>query len=186
MPSPIAHVAVGLAVGLIAEKLVNKRESESSLQGGSPFLALKNGYVFVAVVASMLPDLDGFVGLALSDFGRYHNNLSHSFAFGLFASLLATFVIARFVSAAKLYVFGLIFLCYSLHILMDAASVTRGVMLLWPLNENRFGLPWPLFYGVRWSEGFASWHHLISLLNELIFAAVLLGFVKRFLKKRAN
>ena len=47
-------------------------------------------------------------------------------------------------------------------------------MLFWPLSSHRFSSPLLLFYGVRWSDGLFSIHHLSTVLNELLFALVLL------------
>jgi len=176
MPSPIAHIAAGVAVGLIVHKVVSKsitvKPSYDKALGYYPLILL-------AVIGSVLPDVDGVVGLLAGDFGKYHNNLSHSFVFGLLVSTVLTLVLSAWKQLPKKLIFISLFAAYSLHIIMDAAAVTRGVMLLWPFTEQRFATPIPLFYGVRWSEGLFAWQHLITIVTEIIFGALFILLVKR-------
>jgi hypothetical protein len=61
---------------------------------------------------------------------------------------------------------------------MDAATVSRGVMALWPLTETRFLAPVTIFYGLHWSDGWISIRHLWTLLTELLFAGLLFGLLR--------
>ena len=45
--------------------------------------------------------------------------------------------------------------------------------MLWPFSSERIGLPWPLFFGVRHSQPYALHLHLVTLVTELLFAAVI-------------
>jgi hypothetical protein len=81
------------------------------------------------------------------------------------------------------YWFGLVLLCYQLHIVLDFFTVGRGVMLFWPLSVVRFSSPIKLFYGLHWSEGFISIQHIWTLLNELGFT-VLLVWAVHYLERK--
>ena len=60
---------------------------------------------------------------------------------------------------------------------MDFLTVTRGSMLLWPFSSERVSPPVHLFYGLGWSHGVASELHLVTLVTELAFVAILAAFV---------
>jgi len=172
MPSPIAHIAVGVAIGVVAKRKVDRSHPE---QSGSLFI------LFVALLGAVLPDFDAFVAIALGDFGKYHNNLTHSFLFAFVACVLLTGLLSFFSQLPKRTIFFVLAFACTIHLLMDTASVTRGVMLFWPFTNERFVSPIPLFYGVRWSEGVFVWHHVMTLLTETIFAAVCIWFsMKKF------
>jgi hypothetical protein len=160
MPSPIAHLASGYLAYRIGRHQSPRLEAEAST---SPLLLL------TAALYSLLPDVDSIAGLLLGDFGRYHNNGTHSLLVGLALSLIGAALIAW-----KRQGFALWFLlaasCYGMHVLMDAATPGRGVMALWPLSERRFLLPLPLFYGLHWSDGWFSLRHLWTALTEILFA----------------
>jgi len=91
---------------------------------------------------AVLPDLDvaGFrfgLGYA-SEWG--HRGVSHSLLFALIVSGLVALVWARVRSPG-----AFLFLCGSMasHMLLDMLTDGgQGVMLLWPLDETRWFLPW--------------------------------------------
>jgi inner membrane protein len=120
---------------------------------------------------SLLPDVDSLAGLIAGDFGRYHNNATHSL-------LVAAGVSLGFagIMAWKRQSFGFWFLvavaCYGAHVLMDSATPSRGVMAFWPITGRRFHFPLQLFYGFRWSDGWFSVHHVWTVVTELGFAAL--------------
>lgn len=165
MPSPIAH----LAAGYIIYRMAQQRELQPPVQTPEGRL----GLLLLAGSFSLLPDVDSAIGLLLQDFGRYHNNATHSLLVG---ATIAFSCAALMKWRTKQFGFWFAFFlaCYSLHILMDAATWGRGVMALWPLSEQRFLSPVLLFYGLHWSEGLLSASHLITIATELIFAAVIL------------
>jgi membrane-bound metal-dependent hydrolase YbcI (DUF457 family) len=124
----------------------------------------------------------------MGDFGRYHNNVTHSVFVGLAAALgFGLWLRWRGKPNAKTW-FILALICYQLHILMDAATISRGVMALWPLSSSRYRFPVPLFYGFHWSEGLISVKHLVTLTTELLFATgvALLLYVTGVIKKRRS
>ena len=175
MPSPIAHIAAGVAIGLVAKRSV--RASANTLHPQRLILGL-------AVVGSLLPDLDSIVGVIMGDFGKYHNNLSHSLLFGLIISLLVGVALKAFSELKLHHLFLPVFAGYAVHVLMDSATITRGVMLFWPLTDERYASPYTIFYGVRWSEDWLSPLHLITLVTELVFAAVVVFWAKWFSEQR--
>jgi len=138
-----------------------------------------------AIGLSLLPDMDSIAGILAKDFGRYHNNLTHSFSMGVAASLLvaAGALIVDRKRVAQWAILALI--CYELHVLMDFFTVGRGVMIFWPISLNRWEPPIKLFYGLHWSDGWISHKHFWTLLNELAFAAILIGGT-RWLKRRRS
>lgn len=122
---------------------------------------------------SLLPDLDSAVGLAFGDMGRFHNNLAGSPVFATMVALAvggATAVVQPQVATRASL---LTLVCYMGHVFLDYLTLGRGVMLLWPFSLERFSPPFPLFYGVRWSDGLLSAKHLVTLVTELAFLLIL-------------
>lgn len=165
MPSPIAH----LAAGYIVYRLSRAHEPPPQLKpvGRVP------GLLIAAAGFSLLPDVDSIVGFLASDFGRYHNNLTHSFFVGGAVSLVFAGVMKGWRGA---FTFWFLFMlaCYSLHVLMDSATWSRGVMAFWPFSERRFLFPITIFHGLHWSQGWLSSRHWWTVSTELIFAGALI------------
>jgi inner membrane protein len=178
MPSPIAHTTVGYIIYKIYKPRITFQRFER-------FMPLP--WLFVlATSLSLLPDLDSAAGILFNDFGRYHNNGTHS----LFVGFAIAVVIAGFARwrwrTSFIYWFLLIFLCYQFHIILDFFTVGRGLMLFWPVSSERFASPIYLFYGLHWSDGLFSIRHLWTLLNELVFTFVvvlILHFLQRKVRK---
>ena len=63
---------------------------------------------------------------------------------------------------------------------MDYFTVGRGVLAFWPFTAERFSAPVPLFYGLRWSEGWVSPRHVWTVLTEVPFAAVVVYAATRW------
>lgn len=161
LPSPIVHTTVGY---LIYRSLRNQipypvREKFTILP---PLLIAAVGF-------SQLPDIDSIAGIIFGDFGRFHNNLSHSFLVGFVVSTLFAFVIWLIKRKEFWKWFTVSILGYSLHILMDYFTFGgRGIMLFWPLSQERFEAPLKLFFGVRWSESIYNPIHFITIFSELV------------------
>jgi membrane-bound metal-dependent hydrolase YbcI (DUF457 family) len=149
------------------------------------YLSIIPRLLVISVGLSLLPDVDSIAGFLLGDFGRYHNNGSHS----LFAGLVVALVIGGLVWLRKRSEFGywftLVLLCYHFHLVLDFITFGRGVMLFWPLSTARFVSPAKLFYGLHWSDGVVSIKHVWTLLNESGFA-VLIILAIRFLEHRIS
>jgi membrane-bound metal-dependent hydrolase YbcI (DUF457 family) len=170
VPSPIAHAAAGY--------LIYRGVSRNSAEFRPTLLWLCAGL-------SLLPDIDAAAGLLLGDMGRYHNNMMASPAFALFMSLVVGGIAWRLNGAFRPY-FLLALVCYLTHITMDFFTNGRGIMLLWPLTEERFTPPFSIFYGVHWSDGLYSSRHIWTAVTELgtILVFVLLVVSYRYFWRR--
>ena len=169
MPSPIAHLATGYAIYYLNRSHQPKMQVDSI--GSLPVpLLVTTGF-------SLLPDMDSVAGLVMGNFGRYHNNATHSLVVGLGFALAFAAIMHWREKRGFGYWFMLALLSYELHVLMDSATISRGVMAFWPFTANRYLLPFRLFYGFHWSEGWISISHLWTFLTEGLFAVVLITAV---------
>jgi membrane-bound metal-dependent hydrolase YbcI (DUF457 family) len=166
MPSPIAHLAAGAAVASVFTRNVDDPVARRWIWASALFF-------------SLAPDLDAVPGFFTGNMAFYHNQITHSFFFGLTVCLFATGVFWIFFRRFLdwwIYprIASLAFVSYSLHVVMDAFTLGPGVKLFWPFTDERFSAPVVIFYGVRHSEGFFSSFHLITIGNEL---AIIAGFL---------
>jgi hypothetical protein len=67
---------------------------------------------------------------------------------------------------------------------MDALTAERGVMMFWPLTQNRVASPIKLFFGLQWGLGWFSPWHLWTIFTESLFVIVVIGVVNYFEKRR--
>jgi len=167
MPSPVFHLAAGAATAHVLGK--------TRAPGANSWR-----FRLVCLACSMLPDLDAVPGILLNRMADFHNNISHSPAFGLAACLLLSPVLMRLLPGWRWQpVMALSCGSYLLHVAFDWMTYGRGVMLGWPLTDERFHAPFNVFRGVRWSEGLISPEHLPTLANEvgvmLLLALLYLG-----------
>jgi inner membrane protein len=176
MPSPIAHVAVGY---LIKEAYQRSQQTQPNRSMFRRFAIL-----FVFVTLSLLPDLDAVLGILFGNFGRYHNNASHSLIVGLFVALIIGSVAWWRKRFGFVMWFSFALLCYEMHVIMDFFTVGRGVMLFWPLTSERFISPVLLFYGLHWSDGWISIKHVWTLVSELGFMIFVVGILYLFQNKK--
>lgn len=136
--------------------------------------------------ASLLPDLDAVPGVLTGDLHSFHNQEMHSFAAGLAFALLFAFLFGRRRRVHfSVPVFWITLISHTFHLLMDAVTYGRGLRLFWPIHSGRFPPPVEVFGGLRWSEGIWYAGHWITVIEELAFAAILLGLVGLFRKKYA-
>ena len=166
MPSPIAHGATGYALYRTFGPRLEERD------GPAPWSSRR--VLFIILVLSLLPDLDVIPGLLVGDLHSIHNSLTNSILVGVLVAIAiggVMWIIGRM--AARIW-FLVALISYWLHIAMDYFTSERGVVLLWPISSERFTAPVQLFYGVRYSEGFISIHHLWTVATELAFALALL------------
>lgn len=124
--------------------------------------------LLAALIFSVLPDIDSLVGIIRGNFGRYHNNLTHSFFAGLVVALPFSLLMQKKQRRSFRYWFSLTSFAYSLHVIMDSLTWGRGVMAFWPFKSDRFRIPLRLFYGFHWSDGWWSRRHLWTVLTELL------------------
>jgi hypothetical protein len=177
MPSPIAHLGVGYAIyRLYRHKLPEDR---------SRFWKLPLQLVLVAGL-SMLPDLDVIPAIIFRDMRAYHNNFSHSLIFGIPVALLIAGIFHRIYRSNFWLWFLICFVSYDLHVIMDAMTAERGVMMFWPLTEARFASPIKLFYGLQWGLGWFSIWHLWTIFTESLFSLIVIFAVNFFNRRRSH
>lgn len=169
MPSPIAHVAVGYGVFSAIRP---------SLLAADPQSRRLLGRVFVfVIICSLLPDIDVIPGLLLGDLRGIHNGVTNSLLVGLTFALFVGGV-ARILGSKRYRLwFAIALFSYELHVVADYFTAERGIMALWPITSKRFVAPIMLFYGVHYTEGLISIDHLWTIISELLFAGILVGFV---------
>jgi len=176
MPSPIIHTTVGYVIYRIFKP--------ATPEEGSRLARSLRPLLLAAVGLSLLPDVDTLVGILTGDMGRFHNNATHSLVFGLAIALGVGSVawLRQRSGFLRWFVVGL--LSYELHVIMDFATVGRGVMALWPFSLDRYESPVKLFYGLHWSDGLLSARHAWTLVTELGFVALVAGVVRALPKLR--
>jgi inner membrane protein len=83
--------------------------------------------------------------------------------------------------------FSLTFGLYALHLVMDFFTAGgNGIPVLWPVSQQFFKSPWPLFPAVHHSLGL--WHnaHWVFISIELLYALFLLGAMRSLTKRPSN
>ncbi len=172
MPSPYAHTVAGVI--LATPWLQNKQ------------IALKHKEDIATILGfSLAPDLDVIPGFITNDLPSYHNQFSHSILFGISICLIyAGFRLL--LPAPKSFMRTAIIAAsaYGLHLLMDLFTYGRGLKLFWPITNQRFHPPFLLFYGVRHSEGWFSYHHWITIATESLTMLPLLAVAWLFARQR--
>jgi membrane-bound metal-dependent hydrolase YbcI (DUF457 family) len=175
MPSPIAHLGVGYAIYRhYKEKLPQDRRS---------FWKLPLQLILVTGL-SMLPDLDVIPAVIFRDMRAYHNNISHSLFVGIPVALLIAGIFQRIYRSNFWLWFLICLISYDLHVVMDALTADRGVMMFWPLTQDRFAAPIKLFYGLQWGLGWFSPWHLWTIFTESVFVGIVLIAMNYFDKRR--
>jgi membrane-bound metal-dependent hydrolase YbcI (DUF457 family) len=140
--------------------------------------------MIVVAGLSMLPDLDVIPAVLLRDMHRYHNSFSHSLLFGVPIALLISGVFSR-VYRSNIWLWFLIcLLSYDLHVIMDALTAERGVMMFWPLTDARYVSPVRIFYGLQWGLGWFSPWHLWTIFTESLFGLIVILTVNYFDRQR--
>ena len=169
MPSPIAHIAAGYAIYILSRSRQPPMKDEKIGSLPTPLL--------VTAGFSLLPDVDSVAGFLMGDFGRFHNNATHSLVMGLGFALIFAAMMQWRERKGFFYWLMLALLSYEAHVLMDSATISRGVMAFWPFTVNRYLLPFTLFYGLHWSDGWFSIRHIWTFLTESTFAAILITII---------
>lgn len=169
MSSPIVHATAGYAVYSIFRHRLPER-----IVFGIPTRFIWSG---IAIAISLLPDLDVIAAWTLGSMEKFHNNLTHSL---LVWTLLPLFIapVLKTITGISFrlgFLFTLVS-CY-LHVMIDFLTYGRGVMLFWPVTAQRFHAPLLLFRGVPWSDRLTSPNYLQMLLEDCLFAAIVLAAV---------
>lgn len=132
----------------------------------------------------MLPDLDVIPAIIFKDMQGYHNNFSHSLLVGIPVALVIAGVFHLIYRSNFWLWFVICLISYDVHVLMDALTAERGVMMFWPLTQARFASPVKIFYGLQWGLGWFSVWHLWTLFTESLFALVVLVVMNYFDRRR--
>ena len=175
MPSPIAHLGAGYAIYRYYRRKLP--ENGRSLQR----LPLQ---MFLTMGLSLLPDVDIVAAIIFRDMGKYHNNFSHSLLLGIPVAILTAAFLRQIYHSDFWLWFLICLISYDIHIVMDALTAERGVMLFWPLSQNRFASPIRIFYGLQWGLGWFSIWHLWTIFTESVFVLVLVIVMNRFDKRK--
>lgn len=175
MPSPIAHLGAGYAI--------YRYYKHKLPQDPRRFWRLPLQLVMIAGL-SMLPDLDIIPAIIFGDMKAYHNNFSHSLLLAIPGAILVAGVFHRIYRSNFWLWFLICLISYDLHVIMDVLTAERGVMMFWPLSQNRVVSPIRIFYGLQWGLGWFSIWHLWTLFTESLFVIVVIGTVNYFEKRR--
>jgi membrane-bound metal-dependent hydrolase YbcI (DUF457 family) len=179
MPSPIVHITSGYIVYRVLHRKLEGKKTESH--------RINISHLLIIVGFAILPDLDAILGIILGDFGKYHNNGTHSLITGALVALGCYAILSVKRHLAKNFWFWAILFSYESHVILDMLTFGRGVMLFWPIMQERFLSPYLLFVGLHWSEGLFSTLHLWTILTEgLVVIGVLLLYHLVIMKKQIN
>jgi len=137
MTTPMGHCLAGYAV----HGLFNPSERR------------KRGHLAVlCVFAAVFPDLDVVPGIVMGQPVLFHQGVTHSMGFAIIVSTTVAFL-PRVRETAFRLVFTLCFLAYVSHLVLDFfgpdARAPYGIPLFWPLSDEYFISPVPIFLGVR-------------------------------------
>lgn len=198
MPSPIAHISVGYVISMfMARHIASARlaaiepfrplmDSIARMRAGpAPVLqdmplTTRLGIFVLCCFLSLIPDFDAVPAVFRGNLAVYHNFYSHSVFVLLGVSLVVAYLVKIGFSQTYRYAFVLTFGSCLIHILMDLMCHGRGQLTFWPVSYERYKLPFTLFYGLRWSEGWVSFSHLITACQELAFGVLLIFIMQRF------
>lgn len=175
MPSPIAHLGVGYAI--------YRHYKDKLPQDKHRFWKFPLQLILVTGL-SMLPDLDVIPAVIFRDMRAYHNNISHSLFVGIPVALLIAGIFQRIYRSSFWLWFLICLISYDLHVVMDALTADRGVMMFYPLTEARFASPVKLFYGLQWGLGWLSPWHLWTIFTESVFVGIVLVAMNYFDRRR--
>lgn len=166
MPSPLAHGSLLLLAW-----------PPASRARGAPHARLPRALLALSILGALwAPDgdilLDPLLGNAPF---TLHGGPVHSLLLGLLFGVVFAAWCKLFTSLSWMRLWLIGTAAWWSHVLMDAATHGRGVMLLWPFSADRLRLPTPLFVGLHHSD-WSRWDlHLLTLANELVFAALICG-----------
>ncbi len=155
--TPFGHLGGGILVAGLVEKVVLKNQISPTTLG-------------VAILLSILPDLDSFPAALLGKWkpGQqkldHHDYVTHTPLFYILLSILIWIGLGEELA--------ILFISVTLtHLLLDSWATDDGIMWLWPLRKKKYSiLPSNLheggLYGVRYYLRYAT--HLQVSIPELI------------------
>jgi inner membrane protein len=167
MPSPVGHLLGGAAVYLAA----SRKEDRSTFT------------LTAALLGSILPDFDFFPGLFVGKLSTYHHGISHSLMFAILFGAVVL-ILARHAQENNPVRAAIIAgLSYASHVILDfvgANEGTRGVPMLWPFSNEKFGLDLGLFGHFRYSDSgiwsVIRWDNISAVSREAVFIGSLALF----------
>lgn len=153
MASPVGHALLGLAVGRAGSRRRPHRTPPATRAPGSSQKSWPSWWLpAAAALVGVAPDLDFLPGLLLGDPNRYHQLQSHTFAAALLVGI-GSGLLARPTKYGSVRTACVVAVAYGSHLLLDFFTFDPrepvGIPLLWPLVDQHFASPWPLFRGIR-------------------------------------
>ncbi len=98
-------------------------------QSNAPF----HRYVMAGLLLSNLPDVDVFVAAVLKNWSKHHRGPTHSIAFVVLSSLVATAPLSYWLRTSHARALAFALLCGHSHLLSDYIG-NAGVQVWWPLG----------------------------------------------------
>lgn len=163
MPSPIAHSVTGFVIFRLFSK-----DKQATLCG-------ENGLYtsFIVIFLSNVPDLDFIPQLLTGE--KYHHGLTHSITFTVLFAVVVGLIGRLFRKQIFKRLFFLTLIIYGSHLFLDFFTEGgKGIQLLWPFAESFFISPISVFPGAHHSKGLVDLSHLVFVIFELFYSAVLL------------
>ena len=168
MPSPIAHSVSGY---IIAKFLpLNQLIPSGYKRWGI--------HIFYPVLVAAAADFDFIPQLITGE--NYHRGLTHSLIFAIAFSAIIGLIFRYLWKCSYKIIFGLTLIFYGSHLLLDLFSEGRGIQLFWPFTDSYFQSPLIIFPGFHYSRGLWDSSHLIPLVFELTYSALLFWLVARW------
>jgi len=173
MPSPIGHSLAGLVVHAVTARDAGELHD------------LRRACLLVG--AATAADLD--LLLTLVDGRNHHQGESHTLGFACLSGV-ATLLLAWLMRWRRpLALAGAATLAWLSHVLLDYLNVDTnppiGIMALWPLSDEYFKSPWPLFLDIgRTLEWHTLWHDALAATWETVLLLPLLLVVWRLRQRK--
>ncbi len=167
MPSPIAHSVTGYAIARLFPRNFRRIKGVGSQ---------RKLWVYGVLVAAC-PDLDFIPQILTGE--KYHHGFTHSIVFALGFTAIA--VLWRYVLTGRWSqrLLLLTLVIYGSHLLMDLVTQnSSGIQLLWPFSIHYFQSSWVVFPGTYWSKPFIHPGHIIFVIFELTYAAILITGIR--------
>jgi membrane-bound metal-dependent hydrolase YbcI (DUF457 family) len=189
MATPIGHFLAGLAA------YEGIREPTDPASGSYRALPLALLAMFAAVAA----DPDFIPGILVGQPALYHHGVSHSLGFCVLAAAAGAVLFGR-IGGSTSAVFGLLFVAYGTHLVVDLfgpdGRPPQGIPLLWPISDEYFQSPVTLLLRIThspttdapiagWIEGILSLNNLLALTLEIVLIGPFV-LLARKLKTRAR
>ena len=171
LATPIGHALAGYSVYLVSEAGHDARHGDMYK------------LVLLSIFLAVAPDLDFVPGLLLGMPAIYHQGITHSLGAALFVGLaVATYCQSKGQNFYR--ILRLCFLSYISHPIIDFfgpdGRLPYGVPLFWPLSNEHFLSPVPLFWGMHhagstygstleWISGIISPRNILAVLVEVVW-----------------